>query len=247
MRRPLQMGYFVILLIERGKAALDRGDSAAAVKYYRALVKAVPERSQSFSLLCKAYEAQGDIQSALENCRTALGKSGVTLEDNLRFVQVLLKKPATELSPTEIEDVDAIASHLEKELGPEQDGPAVANQLRCNLGLRLEDVERLETCSKELRKLVPKDPTTIAFSWALALKKRDFEAAKGVIADAKAAGLPRHALRKMEEGLVAAREGERAWLRNWPLLAGGLSLLGVGLFFVFSARRKRTLIARHAG
>jgi tetratricopeptide (TPR) repeat protein len=248
MRRPLQMGYFVILLIERGKAALDRGDAAAAVKYYRALVKAVPERSQSYSLLCKAYEAQADIQSALENCRTALGKEGVTVEDNLRFVEVLLKKPVA-LEARDIEDVEAVAGHLEQELGPEKDGPLVANRLRCGLGIRLEDVKRLEACTRELRKLAPKDAGTIAFSWALALKQRDFVAAERVMAEAKAAGLPIHALRKMQEGLAVAREGAggwRRWLRDWYLLVGGTALLALGIFLLVHARRRRTLLVGHA-
>jgi tetratricopeptide (TPR) repeat protein len=249
MRRPLQMGYFVILLIERGNAALNRGDAAAAVKYYRALAKAVPERNQSFGLLCKAYEMQGDIQSALENCWIALGKEGVTVEDNLRFVEVMLKKPA-ELTATDIEDVEAVAAHLEQELGADNGGPALAHRLRCGLGTRLEDVKRLEACTQRLRTLAPKDPATIAFSWALALKKRDFDAAKNVIAEAKAAGLPIHALRKMEQGLIVARDGDswlRRRLRDWPLVAGGAALLAVASFLVLSGRRRRPLIARHAG
>ena len=68
-------------LIARAEAASQRGDHAAAVRYYRAVASAVPERAVAFSKLCKAHEALGEVQEAIRSCRKALGKGGAELEE----------------------------------------------------------------------------------------------------------------------------------------------------------------------
>jgi tetratricopeptide (TPR) repeat protein len=240
MRKPLQMGYFVMLLIERGKAASERGDQEAALKYYQALAKAVPERSKAFSLLCETRIALNDHAAALEDCKTALGKPGVTVDDNLRFVELMLKKPQA-LSASEVEDVEAVIAHLEKELAAEKNGPLVASQLSCELGSRLQDIGRLQACTERLHELAPLQPTTFVYSWSLAVLRRDFEGAKRIMERAKRAGLPADALAKMEAGMELQREQGSSSARWRPLAAGGalLSLLALGAFLFFTRRRRR--------
>src|SRR4051812_45708366 len=49
LKNPLEMGYLVMDLVARAEAASQRGDHAAAVRYYAAIAKAVPERSVSYT------------------------------------------------------------------------------------------------------------------------------------------------------------------------------------------------------
>jgi tetratricopeptide (TPR) repeat protein len=242
MRSPLKMGYFVMLLIERGKAAQEHKEFPAAIRYRRALVKAVPERSIGYSLLCQTHEAAGDLPAATKACRDALGKAGVTVEDNLRFVNLVLAKQG-DLATSEIEDVQAIIAHLDKELTSD-DKPIVIERMRCDLATRVADEKGLEACTQRLGELQPNDPRTFAYSWALALRKRDFDTATALIASAKAAGLPEPAIAKMQAGLQAERdraEPVRRWLDQWGLLVGlTLSLLSLAALL---SQRKRAPLA----
>lgn len=266
MRRPLQMGYFVMLLIERGQAAMDRGDFKAAIKFYRAMVKSIPERATPHGLLCKAYEAAGEHDSALDACRQALARASVTVDDNVRYVQLVLKKPG-KLEKLDIEDVEAVIAHLEKELSapPAEQGEAAQSPvelppgatpppspaqtlltpalLRCDLATRLEDSDRLESCSKKLEALAPRDPRTIGYAWALQLNKGDYEAAEGVIYRAERLGLPAAAVERMQTALRARRDGLRPWqqwLQDWGLL-GGLTVVLSSLAAVLVLRRRKAL------
>ncbi len=238
MKNPLEMGYLMMDLIARADAATQRGDHAAAVRYYRALGKAVPERSVSFAKLCKAYEALGDREQAVEACKLALGKGGVVLEDYARFVHLTLQQ-AEPLSPDQIEDIDAIVTHIGEQLKGDPQGPLSAALLACELGTRLEDTKRLEACSAQLAKLAPKDPRTLSFAWALALKQQDVPKAEQVLGDAKRGGLPAAALAAMETQLESARNAEStlaAMIRHWGAF-GVLILAVAGLLFALALRR----------
>ena len=57
MKNPLQMGYLLMDLIARGEAATEIGDHEAAIRYYRAIAKAVPERAVSFCARRPRYQA----------------------------------------------------------------------------------------------------------------------------------------------------------------------------------------------
>jgi hypothetical protein len=245
MKRPLDMGYYVMSLSDKAEAASKQGDHAAAVKYWRALAKAVPDRSVAFSKMCKAYEAAGDRDNALVACRAALGRGGVTVDDNLRFARLVLAKP-TALGDAEIADVDAVIAHLERELGDE--GALVAGRLRCDLAVRLEDVARLRACTKQLQAKAPNDPQTIAYTWALALKERNFARAETILEAAERAKLPAAALDKMNETLAAERKrGAPFWQRTLGdprsvAVFAGFALLAAGAA-VAIRRRQRLRVA----
>jgi tetratricopeptide (TPR) repeat protein len=237
MRSPLEMGYWVMLVSERAEGAVKRGDHDKAIRYYRALAKAVPDRSLAFTKICVSYRALGDIPNALAACKAALTKAGLQFEDYSRFMSLLLEKPEP-LTKDEVADADAVLAHLRGELGKEPyqaNGDAamkllLVEQIRCELGLRLEDVQRLRACTAALLERAPNDPRTVAFGLALALLERDFDRADAMIAAAKNAGLPGAAVGNMEtrvrdersRGLVARARERSSWL-----LPGALVLLGV--------------------
>lgn len=247
MRSPLKMGYHVMLLIERGDKASQAGEQKRAMRYYKALVKAIPERSKGYTLLCNAYDDMGDLASATEACKQALGKQGVTVEDNLHYTTLLMKKPGT-LDKTDVEDIEATYAHLEKELAAEANTPVFIEQLRCDLATRLEDQQRLKSCVSKLEQRAPKDAKTMAYRWALLVSQRDFVGAQRLIGEAAHAGLPKPALAKMQSGLLAARqraEGKRAEERSgWRLSALGLAALaGVVMAALYWVRRQRLVHA----
>jgi tetratricopeptide (TPR) repeat protein len=241
MKQPLQMGYLMMQFLERARAATDRGDHKRAVKYYRAIVKALPERATSHGMLCRSYEALGDMSSALEACRAALGKQGTTLDDNVRFVELTLRKEGN-LEQREIEDVNAVIAHVEKELAADPTAAATIQQLHCSVATRTEDMGRLEACSAKLNQLSPKDPRSLAYAFALSLHRRDYVAADRMIARAERLGLPAQATERMRASVLSRRDGSerrRAGLGSWiPLVGLGL-VLGACAFGLNVARRRR--------
>lgn len=243
MKQPLQMGYLVMQFIQRGREATDQGDYPRAVRYYRALVKAIPERAPAYSMLCGAYEGLGDLGSALDACRAALGKPGVTLDDNVHFVQLLLRKE-TALEPKDVEDIDAVLGHISKELSSDQTAAITVAELQCSLATRQEDAARLESCSSRLNELAPKDPRSVTYSFARELQKKDIAAAQAVITRGQRLGMPAEATDRMQASLDRARASEsplQSWLKRWGLVGGLTVLVSGGLLGLGVSRRKRPL------
>ena len=243
MKPPLQMGYLVMQFIQRGREASVQGDYPRAVRYYRALVKAMPERAPAYSMLCGAYEGIGDLGSALDACRAALGKPGVTLNDNVHFVQLLLRKE-TALEPKDVEDIDAVLGHISKELSSDQTAAITVAELQCSLATRQEDAARLEACSSKLNQLAPKDPRSVTYAFARALQKKDIAAAEAVITRGQRLGMPVEATERMQASLERARDSEsplQGWLKRWGLIGGLTVLLTGGVLGIGVSRRKRPL------
>jgi hypothetical protein len=274
MKQPLQMGYWVMLVSERAQKAVKAGDHAKAVKYYRALAKAVPDRSTGYAKMCEEYEALGDWKLAVDSCQAALTKKGVTAKDSIRFVRMLLQKQER-LVATEIADVDAVIAHLDTELAkppaPAEGEPArvfdpvqrkqeerenriLVNQLRCELGLLLEDTQRLEACSSALAADAPRDPRTISFSWALAVARSDFGEAERLIDVARSAGINETAIETMQGRLIVERENRTVLGRikraSSDARFWGASALVLGLAAIAAEisrrRRLRPRTVRHA-
>jgi hypothetical protein len=239
-KSPLDMGYWVMAVSDRAEAALKKNDQAKAAKYFAALAAAVPDRAISFTKLCKSLEASGDHKGALEACRNALGKGGVTIEDHVRYVELVLEGTAP-LTKTQIADADAIADQLDSKLGANS-VPLVANQLRCEIGLRLQDKVRLQACTGAFQRLAPKDPRTTAFEFALALQANELDKAQDLIGQAKQNKLPAAALAQMETALRIEQEkapsiGKALGGFFGPLLA----VVALVVLFTFGTRRTRKL------
>jgi hypothetical protein len=254
IKSPLQMGYWVMLVSDRAEAAQKRHDYAAAVKYYRAIAKAAPDRAVAFSKMCLAYEAAADWKSAVAACEISLQKEGVTIEDHQHFVRLMLSKPEP-LTPAEVKETDGVIAHLQDELanmptsGP--DAPAaelqkarkfVLERLKCEVAARLSDRKRLEACVSAMRAQAPQEASTTAFAFALALVSHDYDEAERLIAGARSVGVK-------EEGIAFMRERLRVELEHRPFLArvfGNARGLGVALvalavlaFATLFVRRKR--------
>ena len=230
---PLQFGYHLMDLAEKGGVAVKKGDHRSAVKYFAALAKAVPDRSIAFTKMCTSYEALGDWEKAVEACRTALGLPGVTVADSTHFVRLVLAKRSA-LSPTEVEDVAAVITNLQSDESTRR----LANELQCELGVRIEDAKRLEECTTALAAVAPDDPRTISYRWALALTKKDFGQARTVIEHAKATTMPPEGIRQMEQATLAAEPLWRKGLRDWRIPAGLSGILvAAGLAFLVVRRR----------
>lgn len=243
MRKPLHMGYHLMLLSERADAATARGDHVAAAKYWRALGKAVPDRSLPSARACKSFEAAGDYDSALQECRDALGKEGVTVEDNERFVSLLLRK-TDPLSDTDIADVEAVAKHLHEQLDGEQ-GELQQNLLLCQLATRLSDAARLRACTSRLQALAPKAAQTFVFTWSLAMLEHDYESASSVIDDAKKASAADSIVSSMQSALRAAtaqtaQRDESGWRPRLSAVTGALALAALMLLAVYKLRQRPT-------
>lgn len=231
MRMPLQMGYHIMLLSERAEAATQRGDHAAAARFWRALAKAAPDRSKAYAQLCKSYQAAGDFDKAIESCRTALGKAGTTVEDSLGFVSLMLSKQA-ELTASEVADVEAVAQHLEEQLKGEKGG-VIASRLRCQLGARLSDVKRLQACTTRLQQLAPSDSQTLVFTWTLSMLEKNYSAAGATLQKAEKLKLAPAALDKMRASLLQQRERDsHSWQR---VLMQPLVLIVVASILAFVA------------
>jgi hypothetical protein len=245
MKNPLDMGYFLMALSDRADAAAQRGDHSKEAKYYRAVVKAVPDRSVGYRRACLAHDAAGEWEKALAMCRGALGVGGVTVDDHLKFLKILLKKPGS-LTDSQIVDADAVVAGLEGELGLTKDdsGRKVIAEAKCQIGVKLEDPLRLSSCTKTLRELKAEPAKLYTFEWALAISEGDKDGARRVIEAAKQAGLPPAATAAMERGLskadaVPAQRVFMSTLRRWWPALVATAALALAVFLGFRARRSR--------
>lgn len=239
MRKPLEMGYFLMDLAELAQRAEQKSDYPAAIRFYRAMAKAVPDRSIAFSKQCAAYQALGNRKNALETCQAALGLLGSTAEDYARFVNVMVEGN-TPLSATNIADVDAVVAHLQHEAKDRPEVVQLSAELACKLAMRLADDTRMRACTQRLEKLAPAAATTFTFRWARAMQLHDSSQVRQIIGEASRAGLPPALIAHMNDGLQALRAANaaqsvwhnpaaRRWLVPVAVLLAALALLGGGL------------------
>ena len=193
-KQPLEFGYYIQDLLAKAQHAEKAGDKAAVVRFYSALTKATPT-AYAPSKLCTAFQAVGDLPKAIAACRTAITRKGSTAEDYTRFVNIVLSTPGP-LPPLEEKELEVVITHL----GGELQLAAVTARLRCEVALRFDNTGALEACTAELAKLAPKDPKTVSFQWALALKKHDRTTALQLIDQARGVGMSSEGIAKMEAG-----------------------------------------------
>jgi tetratricopeptide (TPR) repeat protein len=217
---PLEYGYFLMDLGDRADHALARGDHAAAAKFYAAVVKAVPDMSVGYSKACTEYEAAHDLDTATEYCAGALTGQGVTLADFSHYARVVLAKPG-DPSQKDVTNLSSVIAHLKEK--PES--RSVAWDIECNLGVRLADRTRLETCAPELAKLAPNEPKVVFYQWVLALQHRDYAAAWKLVDRAKSTNQEPERAKEMAEVTFRATPIWRRGFRDWrvgALIAGAL-------------------------
>jgi hypothetical protein len=227
-RNPLEYGYFVQDLLEGAAGAYKRGDDYVVVAYYRALVKAVPERAKSWGKLCEAYATVNDHERAAKTCGTALSLPGVELQDYLRFIRETLRIPG-KLSPETSGRLKDVLEHLDKQPNIE----ATTAHLRCEVAVALSDAKMLEACTAALTRLEPNKTQTVVYQWTLAMMRGQNEAAGRLLERAKKMKLPSENIERMQ----ALTGGDsRRWM--WTGVAAVLFMLAaVGALVV--ARRRR--------
>jgi hypothetical protein len=222
---PHQFRLFLQDLSDRASAATVRGDHLSAARYYSAVAKAQPQESFGFSMLCRSLEALGELEGAMEACADTLSRPSATVEDFTRYVHLVLGKSGP-LNATERARVDAQIARLRRTEG----GRLAAEQLQCELGMRVGDVAILEECTAGLAAMAATDPKTITFQWALAMQKRESGRAAQLIDRARRAGLAPQALRDMELATSAVSPSWRQLITDVRLvflafLVGGALLL----------------------
>jgi tetratricopeptide (TPR) repeat protein len=221
-KNPLQFGYFLQDLNTEAMKAERKGDWRAAVKLWRAAAKAVPDMAIGFGRACRAYQVLGEVDDALQFCARAVNREGSTVEDYLRYAELVTSRPAV-LSSVEVEDLDAIVKHL-REKG-EQAGPAAV--VECRLGVKLEDGVRLARCTEVLGKLSPQEPRTMTFQWSYAMLRQDYGEANRLVASMEKSSMNRQALAQAQEATSKASAWWRRPLTDWRYAVG----LGLGLAF----------------
>jgi hypothetical protein len=230
-KNPLEFGYFLQDLLEGAERARKAGDYGAYVRYYRAVVKAAPERAKGWSKLCEAYEIVNDHARAAQACGQALVRPGVEMQDYVRFVHQSLMKPEPP-TPAELKTFNEVLEHLDKQpnIG------LTASHLRCEIGVKVGDPRMLETCTAALAKEAPNDPKTVIFQWTLAVQRGQKGEAARLLTQARAMKLPPENLERMEQLTFADRP-------RWGLWAGaGIALLLAAAGGTLLARRKRALV-----
>jgi len=211
---PLEYGYFLMDLTEAGDRAMKNKDYLAAAKYYQALAKAVPDAGRGFAKTCEAFEALGNRQKALEYCTLAIALRGARLVDYGRYARIMLSKPER-LTPAEVAELAQVNAHLRTIEG----GPALSQSIDCEIGVRNEDLKRLEQCTDALQKSEPGKARTITYQFAYALARKDESRARQVIAEARKAALPAAAIQKMETSVSMARPGWRKLIGSWQFMS----------------------------
>ena len=236
---PMEFGYFLQELLDKAAATAKGENYPAAIRYYRAVVKAVPDRAVGYARLCKVLEATNQREQALEACRSALGLPGVVVDDYVRFVHLVLAAPGS-LSDKDLEDVKAVVAHLRDD----KETRIAGLHLQCELGTRLADAATLEECTTALAALAPRDPKTLSFQWALALQKGDEPGARALIRRAQESGMTAEAVAVMKDRTAAVFPGVLRHFADWRFLLPFAVALAAGWATLMTiARRRRQRVA----
>lgn len=233
-KEPLDFGYFLQDLAAEGAYAEKKGDYAAAVKYWRALAKAVPDTATGFRRACRAYEQLKDRVHGLDFCGSTLNLEGAELEDYLHYGNLMLMK-TTALDAAELSDFENTIKHLREQSG---DGARyVAETLSCELAVAQQDVKRLEQCTQALEKMKPGETQTLAFAWSLAMFRHDYTGARELVSRLKAAQYKPALLASMEAAIQSESRWYKRFVNDWRYQLG-LGTLVVGLLGWLFSRRK---------
>jgi hypothetical protein len=218
--------------VQKGEHATKTGDHEAAIKFYRAMVKAVPDRAIGYTKLCDAYEVSGDIEKAAATCGGGLLQNGVTVGDYAHYVRLMLRKPG-QVSDKDQETLKAVVTNLKSD----PSAHPLGDQLECEIGTRTSNLDELRECVPVLVARAPKDLSTIRFQWALAVREGHSSEARRLVELAKASGLNEAGVQSMT---IATDEAAHIGAWKMALLCAALGLLGAGVGLgIVQFRRRR--------
>lgn len=227
-RDPAATGLLLFDLLEEAAAAEKSGDARGALRAYEAIARAVPERATAFSKLCELHRALGEREAAIAACYRATGLPGSKLSDHLRYVELLLGKPAGEaFEPRELDELRASFAHLRKEGVTGRD----LEVLECQFAVVLEELEPLQRCVERLRATLPKEsPFRLTYEMSLALFENDLERARAIVREARQNGMSIASLELMEAEIARrATSGPDAGLASARSASSFAGVLGAGL------------------
>ena len=232
---PLDFGYFLTSLIEKGNTAVKRGDHAAAVKYFLALALGTPDGSLAHRRLCEEYRALGDQAQALKACGQALIRNGVTLDDYVQYVHLAVTQPS-DLTAAQVSEVEKVIEHISSQAAPQ----ILVQDLRCRLAARILDATRLQACTDELRKLQYPAQKMSTYVWALAVLRGDKTEAERQLQLAQQAGIDTQTLAGMTEAMDSPSESQ-LWMQRAALLlmAAIVFVFGFAYLQKWTTRRAR--------
>src|SRR6478609_6774275 len=202
---PLEFGYFLQDLAAEALRAERKKEYGKAVKFWRASAKAVPDEAVAFSHACAVYQVMGEREHALEYCARALNLRGVTSAEYLRYAELMIAQPEP-LTAAQVQDLDAAIGHLRTQ----PTGTEPASVIECQMGVKLEDEARLARCTAVLAKSMPNDPHTLTYLWSLAMKRRNYGEARGLLDEMAKTSMQPSAL----ADLRAATAKASAWWRR---------------------------------
>jgi hypothetical protein len=229
---PVDFGYFLTSLFQKGNAAAERGDHAAAVRYFLALAKGAPQGAMAFRHLCTEYRALGKLSEAQQACGVLLSRSGVTVEDSAQYVQLVVTQP-NELSAAQVGDVESVIEHI----ATQANDKALVQDLKCRLGARILDAVRLQACTSELRRLNYPAEKMSTYVWALAMLQGNTTEAKRQVELAQKTGMDASAIASM----ASATGGNAAALSPQQLAALSLfaAVIGFGAVAYLRLRNRK--------
>jgi hypothetical protein len=230
-RSPIEFGYWLQDLVAKGEQASKRGDHLAAVKFYMALAKAVPDRPVSYRRLCDEYNAAGLGDRAIQACGSALLFKYVPLDDYTRYMSLIVTKPGA-LSRQEVSSLTGLVDHLRSDAGARD----VFYDIECAVAARTDSMSLLQECTNGLSATAPASPTTLIYEWTLAVKRGEFDKAKKDIDRAKRMVMPPVSIQRMERETDEAVGRHRRKITE-AVLAGLLALIAVGAGLVLWQRR----------
>ena len=231
--RPLEFGYYLQDLLEQAEGARKKNDVQAVVRFYRAVAKAVPDNAKGWSKLCEAYEVVKDRDRAIRACKYAIDRPAAELQDYARYVHLILGKDGPP-APADVQEIDAVLGHLEKQGGLD----VAVNHLRCEMGVKLADIARLERCTRALAKVSPDDPKTVVFEWSLAVQKGQRADAERLVGRAVKAGIVLEHIDRMRN--ITSSVGREWWGRSLPLALVATALLALLAGYVWWRRTAAT-------
>jgi tetratricopeptide (TPR) repeat protein len=231
-RNPLQFGYWLQDVAARATKASKAGDHEKAIKYYRALAKAVPDRALAFSRLCVEYDAVGKLDEAIAACATALLRPGVLLDDYARYVHVVLQKTGR-LPDKDVATLDDVIDHVRKD--PNGDDRVVA-ELQCDLGVKMNDAARVKECTTTLATIAPNDPKTLTYQWSLAMMQRRYGDAQKLVERVRASDMRPEGFARMERETM---DGLSRYRISLVLGGGGGALLILATAIGVAVLRRR--------
>ena len=232
---PIEYGYFLMDASDLAEFALKRGDHAEAITYFKTLAKAVPEKAVSYRKVCISYQALSDWQNALAFCKEALSKEGTFVEDFARYAQIMIQmKP--QFTADDGLELDEVVAHLRNQVPKD----TLADEIACDVGLKLHDNERMKECTDRLATAAPNNPKTISYQWAYAMQRGDVVTARRIIDQAKRVGVPHEVIRRLQDGTKKlARSGHLGWLNSRVGLVGILAAVVFVILLLAASRAKR--------